>query len=307
MTIAQIACFVEAAGTGSFSKAGMHLFVSQQTVSRQIKSLENELGFKLFERRNTGVVLTEQGRQFYEVESELLRQHQTLIDRLRDSTHPDNQRLRIGLSGFSSYDEQRLAGNIMAFSTENPELEVEYRVLPVNTSLDWMDERELDLLITFQSELEKSKDLYIRPIPYGKTAIGLVISQNHPYASRRKLTFKDLEDEVWGVLSPAVSLDHKPRLQYRLEHVEGLNNIRIKEYTSKSNLQIALVNGKCVTFVYEDIMNGMEDSLKFYPQPGDRELAQICMAWKSEEYTTKARNLADFLQQHLASRDQEES
>ncbi len=299
MTIAQIACFVEAAGTGSFSKAAMHLFISQQTVSRQIKSLENELGVKLFQRRNTGVVLTEQGRLFYEVESELLRQHQTLIDRIRDSTHPDNQRLRIGLGGFSSYDEQRLAGTILSFSRENPELEVEYRVLPVNTALEWMDEGKLDLLITFQSELEKTRDLYIRPLSFGKTEIGIVISKNHPYASRRNLKFADLKDEVWGVLSPSVSLDHKLRLQQRLEHDEGLTNVRIKEYTSKSNLQIALVNGKCVTFVYEDIMNGMEDSLKFYPQPGDRELAQICMAWKMGEYTTKARNLADFMQQHL--------
>ena len=47
MTITQIECFVEAANMGSISKAGTNLFISQQTVSRQIKALETELDMPL--------------------------------------------------------------------------------------------------------------------------------------------------------------------------------------------------------------------------------------------------------------------
>ena len=48
---------------GSISKAGTNLFISQQTVSRQIKALETELDMPLFERMNRGVRLTPQGER----------------------------------------------------------------------------------------------------------------------------------------------------------------------------------------------------------------------------------------------------
>ena len=55
MTIIQMECFVEAAKWLNFTKAADHLYISQQTMSRQIKALENELGFPVFERKNVGV------------------------------------------------------------------------------------------------------------------------------------------------------------------------------------------------------------------------------------------------------------
>ena len=61
MTIMQMECFVEAARCGSFTKAGENLYISQQTMSRHIRALETELGFPLFERKNTGAVLTRAG------------------------------------------------------------------------------------------------------------------------------------------------------------------------------------------------------------------------------------------------------
>ena len=67
MTITQIECFVEAANMGSISKAGTNLFISQQTISRQIKALETELDMPLFERMNRAVSLTIIPLVFYSV------------------------------------------------------------------------------------------------------------------------------------------------------------------------------------------------------------------------------------------------
>lgn len=66
MTITQIECFVEAAKMKSLSKAAENMFISRPTISRQIKALESDLGFELFERKNVGVRLTQTGEILYE-------------------------------------------------------------------------------------------------------------------------------------------------------------------------------------------------------------------------------------------------
>ena len=55
--------FMHAAELQSFTRAGDRLGYSQSTISFQIKQLESELGFPLFERINHTISLTEQGKR----------------------------------------------------------------------------------------------------------------------------------------------------------------------------------------------------------------------------------------------------
>ncbi|MBP0437999.1 LysR family transcriptional regulator [Tianweitania sediminis] len=56
--------FLEIIHSGNFLKAADRLHVTQTTVSARIRTLEEELGRKLFERRREGAVLTPAGREF---------------------------------------------------------------------------------------------------------------------------------------------------------------------------------------------------------------------------------------------------
>lgn len=66
LEIRQLRYFVAAAETGNISRAAQQLNVSQPPVSRQIKALENELGFDLFNRTVRGVDLTAAGQKFFQ-------------------------------------------------------------------------------------------------------------------------------------------------------------------------------------------------------------------------------------------------
>lgn len=66
MELKQLQYFVICAETLSFRKASTLLFTTQSNVSKVIRSLEEELGQTLFKRSQTGVELTENGRQIYE-------------------------------------------------------------------------------------------------------------------------------------------------------------------------------------------------------------------------------------------------
>ena len=49
MTISEITAFLAVIECGSFSKAAEMLFITQPALSRRIQSLENEIGYRLFE------------------------------------------------------------------------------------------------------------------------------------------------------------------------------------------------------------------------------------------------------------------
>ena len=66
MSFAQIETFVTVAETRSVSRAAARLHVAQPALSRQIKSLEDELGTPLFERTPKGMSLLPQGEVFLE-------------------------------------------------------------------------------------------------------------------------------------------------------------------------------------------------------------------------------------------------
>ena len=63
MDLKNLTTFIHVAQLGSFTKAGQVLGWSQSTISFQIRQLEDELDFPLFERINRTVVLTDKGRE----------------------------------------------------------------------------------------------------------------------------------------------------------------------------------------------------------------------------------------------------
>lgn len=64
MSLAQIETFVTVAETGNVSRASARLHVAQPALSRQIRSLEDELGTALFARTPRGMSLLPQGEVF---------------------------------------------------------------------------------------------------------------------------------------------------------------------------------------------------------------------------------------------------
>ena len=64
MTTKQIDYCIEVARTLNFSRAADNLYVSQPTFSYQIRLLEEEVGFTIFERNGKGAELTPAGAQF---------------------------------------------------------------------------------------------------------------------------------------------------------------------------------------------------------------------------------------------------
>ena len=63
LKLEQIFYVIEIAETGSFSQAARNLYISQPNLSYSIKQLEEELGFQIFNRKNSPVLTTARGQE----------------------------------------------------------------------------------------------------------------------------------------------------------------------------------------------------------------------------------------------------
>ncbi|MSO95580.1 MAG: LysR family transcriptional regulator [Thermoleophilia bacterium] len=98
MTIHQLTYFLATVEHGSFSGAARSLFLTQPSISEQIRQLEGELGIALFARAGRGLVLTEAGKKFRPEAERVLAD----VERARDAVAAVRD-LRGGTLGFGMF------------------------------------------------------------------------------------------------------------------------------------------------------------------------------------------------------------
>ena len=135
MQIEHIRLFHLAASLGSISKAAHASHISQPALSQQIQRLEQELGFKLFERSNRGVDLTSAGQIVEKYAGNIARLYDNLMEDL-SNLQQSNGMVRIsatpvvGIYGLPcTIYKVKEKFPFHAFSLESaPSMEVEKRV-----------------------------------------------------------------------------------------------------------------------------------------------------------------------------------
>ncbi len=88
--------FYEVARFNSITKAAEHLRLSQPSLSIQIKTLEQQLGFKLIEKKGRNIVLTDWGQRLYAQTARLFQGTSELVSRFHEKDH--SKKLRIAVS-----------------------------------------------------------------------------------------------------------------------------------------------------------------------------------------------------------------
>ncbi len=96
MNLKDLKYLVALADTGHFGKAAERTFVSQPTLSAQLKKLEEYLGVKLVERQPKNVQLTDVGRQVVVRARRILDDSDEIIALARHNTDPFAGKLKVG-------------------------------------------------------------------------------------------------------------------------------------------------------------------------------------------------------------------
>jgi DNA-binding transcriptional LysR family regulator len=101
----------------SFTAAAAELNLTKGAVSYQVKRLENELGFAVFERRNRGISLTEKGKRLWHASQVAFRDLEREIASLRAE---DADQITIGMSTY--FASRWLSPRLMGFIASHPQV-----------------------------------------------------------------------------------------------------------------------------------------------------------------------------------------
>ena len=133
--------FEAAARNLSFTKAAAELFVTQSAISRQVKTLEDQVGVELFRRRHRELLLTEAGQSLYKTAAEVLRLLRDATGRLQGS-----RRGMLTVATTVSFAALWLVPRLAEFRRLHPEIDV--RISADNEIRD-MERDGIDLAVRY--------------------------------------------------------------------------------------------------------------------------------------------------------------
>ena len=135
---------------GSFTKASKNLFISQPSLSAAISKLENDLGFRIFDRSTVPCSLTPQGKIYIESIEEIIEIENNMHRRIKNFSNDYNSSLAVGGSSFASY--LILTKICSEFFKSYPEINVTLDIgnigSPINL-IEKLENNELDILVTY--------------------------------------------------------------------------------------------------------------------------------------------------------------
>jgi DNA-binding transcriptional LysR family regulator len=174
---------------GSFTRAAEELFLTQPTVSMQIKKLSEALGTPLFRQVGRSVEPTDAGRQVHAACREILSTLSNLEIKLADLKGLRRGRLRLGVLTTAAYVAPEILG---AFCRRYPGIDVSLQVTNREHIVERLMAHDDDLYVMGQP---REDDEQTESIPFAPNPLVLVARADHPLARKRAIPLARLADE----------------------------------------------------------------------------------------------------------------
>ncbi|MGL4293550.1 MAG: LysR family transcriptional regulator, partial [Bacteroidales bacterium] len=198
MELRQLKYFSEAAACLNFTEAARRLFITQSTLSQQVKQLEEELGIPLFDRIGKHVRLTEAGESFLPYARQTLQSTEYGKQKIRDLQQIHCGTLRIGVT----YSLSPLLTNaIVAFNRKYPDIRLDIQYFSSAYLLNRLREHHFDFILSF---LPNKKDDIYESLALFDSSLVLVAHRSHSLAPLNKIDWMRLQKEP--LILPSVGL-----------------------------------------------------------------------------------------------------
>jgi LysR family transcriptional regulator, benzoate and cis,cis-muconate-responsive activator of ben and cat genes len=184
MELRHLRYFVAVAKEENVSRAALKLHVSQPALSRQIRDLEDEVGFLLLERSAKSIRLTKAGRTFL-VESEaVLRRVDEAVRAARAVASGENEELNVGYAPMPTV--RLLPPALRAFRKQFAGVRVKLHDLSPEEMLSGLHEGRLQLAFLVRPTRAMLRGLQFEP--FGRDHMRLAVGKNHPLAKLRSVS-----------------------------------------------------------------------------------------------------------------------
>ena len=186
MLFTQIRAFHGVAAEGGFTAASKVLNVGQSTLTSHVKKLEGYFDVELFHPRGRGVVLTEVGRELFQLTSKIMKMEGEAINLLQAFGGFNTGVLHVGAVGPYHATEM-----LSAFSELYPGIKLSVTIGNSREMVDLLLDYSVDVAVLAHVE----DDPRIYAMPYSLHPVNIFVNKSHPFAKRRQIRIGELEGQ----------------------------------------------------------------------------------------------------------------
>lgn len=249
MDLLKIKSFVAVASFLSFSEAAEHLYVSQSSLSKQIISLEKELGHALFDRSKKPIALTAAGHLMLEHSHHIIHEHEALLRQLKKLNTQYSSEVKIAsIPVMAHYGFTSLIGN---FSKTNPNLIITVQELEGNHIIQALENNDYDFAFMRSDSIDAQS---FEALPLYVDHLVAVLPITHPLAQASILSITQLAQDYFLFFDPVtrvfdisynacIDAGFKPKVIHTGTRVENIAEL------ISSGMGVSLIMEKVISYL----------------------------------------------------------
>lgn len=214
MEINQIRYIEAVSKYGNFSKAAEQLYVTQPTLSQQVKKLEDEIGFPLFIRSTRTVSLTNEGKVFLQLANPFLTAYDALVSGVEQLRGNQGNTFQLGV--LPTFSHLNILETIQQFQAQNQGVSINLQIQMSNKLLEMLLDERIDLAIANISKSQAEslcKALEIRV--FSHDTIHVLINAAHPLSVKPMIALSELANEPLVMLNKNSSIRDQIELAFK--------------------------------------------------------------------------------------------
>lgn len=189
MEIRHLHYFLAVAEAGNFSRAADLLGISQPAISQQMRDLENSLRVTLFQRKGKRILLTPRGLIFEEHARAIVRQLESFLQELNREPGQLRGQLRVGV--IPVLNVPFVPTLLGLFTADHPGIRVIVEEISSTEIETALEEGQTDVGLGFMTRYSPN----LRYEPLCADEFALILSEDHPWAKRRRIPFSELHQQ----------------------------------------------------------------------------------------------------------------
>lgn len=259
-----------------FRKAAERLYISQPGLSRQIKQLEEQLGYPLFERNNRKVALTTAGAYLQTEVSTLLRKLEGVVRHAGLLHQGMEGRLNFGYVGSAMQDI--IPELFLRFRAERPNIRYGLEALGNREQVARLLTHDIDIgfvrLEKLPKELE-SASLFV-------DTFSLVLPGNHPLNSSNFNSVEQLSNEGFILFEPAYSQPYYDKVMTIFADAGFVPDVSHRTVHATTIYRL-VENGFGVSIVPTSLKKGYVANVKFIELKGIPQRTTLSAVWRKDD------------------------
>lgn len=278
MELRQLRYFVTVAGELNFSRAAEKLYITQGTLSQQIRQLEGELGSELFTRTSHSVALTEAGAELLPLAQKTLEDSANCQLRLSDLRKGLSGTLNIGVThSFATL----LTGTVRAFLKEHKGVKLNIYYKTATELHEMLRKGDVDLIIAFKPAATY-EGIVSEPLFEGRLAA--IMRSDHPLVEKRTVTMSDISKH--GLVLPGSGLQARKAFERFIDVDTSDLDVRIE--LNEPNIIMDIVAHSNLVAIMSTLAIHYNKSLVARPIDGINRTMVGCVHYLSGTYRKRS-------------------